>query len=68
MDFPDNFHVEGCRRHEVRHLALLEFAQDIFHARRPLEGCYEFAAKYFALREMQAVVIGKDNFHALSPS
>ena len=56
-------HVELSRRDEVGHLALLQLAQDIFDARRPLEGRDEFAAKELALRKMQTVIIGIDDLH-----
>ena len=60
-------HVEFAGRDEVGHLSLLQFAQDIFDARGALEGRYEFAAKEFALRKMQAVVIGIDCLHGTPP-
>ena len=62
MHLADRPHVELRRRHEIGHLAVLQFAQDIFDARGPLEGRHELAAIELALREMQPVIFGIDDF------
>ena len=55
--------AELSRRHEVGEVPLPEPAQDIFDARRPLEGCDELAAEQLALGEVFPVLIRVDDLH-----
>src|SRR5436190_7972982 len=66
MDLAQRLQIELRRRHEIGHLAVLQLAQDIFDARGALEGRDELAAIEFALREMQPVILGIDDFHAFA--
>src|SRR5262249_18997505 len=58
--------MDFSRGHQAGHFAALKFAQDVFDARGTFEGRHEPTAIELALRKMQPVVLGIDDFHVLA--